>query len=266
MENKMNAGWIGILKPEDDMWKCVKSLSEIGYRGFEGGEWLLEGNPEDNMKRLQDMDLQVLTVTADLDEFHKNNFKDTIKKAKDLKAERATIWFCNVNMSFFGKEPEYDKFMKDIEVMEKAAKVLKAEGITLCYHNHFQDFLVNFNSIKSFDLILANTEVLQFELDLGWVVNGKENPYTLMERIAPRLSLIHVKDYLDGEKRVGFRGNNPIFTSTGNGVLHLEELLSTASRLGMKWVVVEQDELRNLSPMESLWASYLNMKETGYVI
>jgi hypothetical protein len=42
--------------------------------------------------------------------------------------------------------------------------------------------------------------------------------------------------------------------------------MGAAAELGVEWAAVEQDQMYNLSPMESLTAAYLNMKETGRVL
>ena len=49
---KMKAGWIGFLREEPDIWKSVEKLSALGYRGLEGGDFLLVGDVDENRKRL----------------------------------------------------------------------------------------------------------------------------------------------------------------------------------------------------------------------
>lgn len=263
---KMKAGWIGFIRPDEDFWGNLEKLSALGYRGMEGGEALLKGDVEDNLKRFHDLGLKVLTVSADMEGLRQGNYDGIIEKAKQLGTDRATVWACAINSSFWNKEPVYDEVMRDIEAMEKAAVKLDEEGICLRYHNHHQDFLVSFKGITCFDHLIYNTEKLSIELDVGWVTNGLQDPSVVMERIKDRLDAIHVKDYLNGEYREKEGGWAPIFTTLGNGELKLLDALETAQGLGIEWAVVEQDQMHNLSPMESLTASYLNMKETGIVL
>lgn len=263
---KLKAGWIGFIKPDDDFWSNVEQLASIGYGGMEGGEALLKGNVEDNVKRFHDLGLKVLTVSVDLKKLHEENYDDIIDRAKKLKTHRATVWVSSINSSFWNKDPVYDEVMRDCEAMEKAAVKLEEEGIYLSYHNHHQDFLASYKGISYFDHLLYNTEKLRIELDVGWVTNGLEDPCRVMERIKDRLDAIHVKDYLKGEPREKEGGWTPIFTTVGNGELNLLPVLQTAQKVGVEWAVVEQDEMYNLSPMESLTVSYLNMKETGLVL
>lgn len=58
----------------------------------------------------------------------------------------------------------------------------------------------------------------------------------------------------------------PRFTTPGTGVLNLAGCLKTASEMGMKHAIVEQDFQYNLTQLETLTAAYYNMKETGYVL
>lgn len=264
--DKLKAGWIGFIKPDEEFWPNVEKLASLGYRGMEGGEALLKGDVEENVKRFHDLGLQVLTVSADLKDLREEKYEGIIKKAQQLKTNRATVWVSSINSSFWNQDPVYDEVMRDCEAMEKAAEKLESEGITLCYHNHHQDFLASHRGVAYFDILLYNTNKLQIELDVGWVTNGLEDPCRVMERIKDRLAAIHVKDYINGEPREKEGGWAPIFTTVGNGELNLVPVLETAQKIGIQWAVVEQDTMHNLSPMESLTASYLNMKETGFVL
>jgi sugar phosphate isomerase/epimerase len=264
---EMKAGWIGFLDHNHEKFMDdITYLAKLGLRGMEGGEDFLGENHKENLARFRDLGLAIVTVSADLQEIRSGDYAPTLDRAKKLGSANATIWVCGVNASFWNQEPRYEQCMTDIEAMEKAAGVFAEEGIALCYHNHFQDFSVCFGSVRFYDLLILNTKRLKLEPDLGWVKNGGEDPVRLLERVAPRLaSAIHVKDWLPGEPRADGSGFNPIFTSAGNGVLALPEILGTAKKLGVEWAIVEQDEMHCLSPLDSLAAGYLNMKETGFV-
>lgn len=260
--NPLQVAWIGILKEDENYWENLATLARLGYRGMEGGDNLLSGN---QLARFHDLGLRVLTISGDIKAMADGNYGEMIQKAHTLGTDFVTAFCCSINASFWGETPTYDGVMQDIETMEKSAEVFAKEGLTLCYHNHYQDFTTSFHGSKAFDLLLQNSSKLKIELDTGWALNGRENPVELMERIAPRLAAIHVKDYRNGECRIGEPGYQPVFTSVGNGILPLREILLTAQKLKLSWAVVEQDELEKLSPIEALTAAYLNMKETGTI-
>ncbi len=261
---KMNVGWIGFLKKDESYWEKLQKLYDLGYKGFEGGDEIYEAG-EEEITRLKNIGLKILTIGVDLNELMVGHYDQYIKKAHALDAGQATIFCCSVNGSFFGKVPVYDEVMREYEAMEQAAIALKKEGIDLCYHNHYQDFLVYFNCMKAFDLLIANTQQLKMELDVGWVKNGLEDPCQMIKRISTRLASVHIKDYLNGEPRIGEDGYKPIHTTVGNGILDVDAIVTSAQDAGVEWLVVEQDELHNLNEMDSLTASYLNLKETGKI-
>lgn len=260
---KLKAGWINVLKQDETYWQDLEQLALLGYRAMECGEELLQMGDE-AIARFRGLGLSVLTVLADMKALSIGEYDSIIEKARRLGSNMATVYVCSVNASFWGEKPLYDRVMADYEAMEKAAARLTQEGITLCYHNHYQDFLESYNGVKAFDLMLANTERLKIELDTAWADNGMEDAARLIGRIAPRLAVIHVKDYRPGKPREE-GGVHPIFVSVGNGVLDWIEILSAAQQAGVEWAIVEQDELHNLSPLQSLTASYLNLKETGLI-
>lgn len=269
-QKKLKAGWIGFLREELNTWENLETLAKLGYQGLEGGNSLIvEGDVKENLKRLYDMGLRILTESMDSNALYENpkeTVAEAIKRAKRADTDRVTLWACDINANFWGREPSYDRFMKECELMEEAAVEMKKEGITLCYHNHYQDFAVTFKGVQGFDHMLLNTETLKFEPDIAWITNGNMNVCETLRRIAPRLASIHVKDYVNGEPREGFPGVYvPTFTTVGTGIVDIAGGLKTAAELGVEWAVVEQDEMRNLDAMTTLTTAYYNMKEMGYV-
>lgn len=53
--------------------------------------------------------------------------------------------------------------------------------------------------------------------------------------------------------------------AVGTGVVPVRRCVTAAGELGIEWIVVEQDRLRNLTAWETATVSYLNLKEWGLV-
>ena len=53
------------------------------------------------------------------------------------------------------------------------------------------------------------------------------------------------------------------FTSVGSGVVDIRGCMKAALEFGLTWGIMEQDAMNQLSPMDSLRASYYNVKEYG---
>jgi Sugar phosphate isomerases/epimerases len=251
---KAKAGLIGIVGAElkADYWGTLQKIADIGYRGIEGMTGpLLEGDVAENLKRLHDLGLQVLTVSARRETLREDVGR-IITEAKALQAPRVTVWW--------GPCETRESLLQDAEVYNTAGKRLAAEGIQLCYHNHEHEFRTTFNGVYALDVLAEHTdpEALFFEIDVAWVTFGGEDPVAVLKRMAGRVPAIHVKDLYG----LGERGQ---FTAVGTGVVPVQASVRTAIEVGIEWVVVEQDTLRNLTPLETATVSYLNLKEPGLV-
>lgn len=257
----MKIAWIGYLDDPNSYWDDVRRMAEIGYQALESTDLLLAGDVEENARRLRSYGLSVLSFSVELDKVRAEGIDGYLKLACQLQAPNATAYCSAVNASFWNRPVVYDECMRDIELMEQLAERFALEGIQFCYHNHYQDFTVRFDGEPFFDKLIRSTSRLKIELDTGWVQNSLENPVWIMERIAPRLQMIHVKDYRNGGLRADGSGYAPVFTAVGTGELPLRGVVEAAEALGVEWIVAEQDKMRNLTAVESLTCAYLNIRE-----
>ena len=93
---------------------------------------------------------------------------------------------------------------------------------------------------------------------------GGHDPVQFMKDVGPRLSAVHIKDFVEGEVK---NENNimPRFTTPGTGLLPLKDCLAAAFDLGMDYAIVEQDFQNKVTELQTLTAAYVNMRETGFV-
>jgi sugar phosphate isomerase/epimerase len=54
-----------------------------------------------------------------------------------------------------------------------------------------------------------------------------------------------------------------IWTEVGTGLVDFKSVLLAAQKAGVEWGSVEQDQLRDLPPMESIKVSIQNLKKLG---
>ncbi len=249
---KARSGLIGIVgkEAEADFWPTMEQIAQIGYRGI---EWapspLLEGDVQANLDRLGGLGLEILTVKAKRDSL-RDNLDQVIASAKQLRAGRASVWF--------GPCQTKDQILADAALYNQAGQRLAEEGITLCYHNHEHEFATEFDGKCGWDILVDNTEpaAVSFEPDIAWITYAGADPVEVLEGLAGRVSAIHVKDLY----ALAERGQ---FTAVGTGLVKINESSAAAVEAGAEWIVVEQDSLRNLTAMETITASYLNLKEAG---
>ncbi len=265
MREPMKAGLIGFTPRGCDVFATLESYAKAGYSAFEGADALFQGDPKENLKRVEAFGMKPLAVHINIGGEY--DLDEIIRRAHTVGVNRAAC-YCGVAGAYrFGGRPTpptLDDILRECEEFESVAKKLKAEGIVLSFHNHDAEFKQVLNGVPVIYHMLANTETLTFEVDCGWVLYGGHDPVQFMKDVGPRLSAVHIKDFVEGEVK---NGNNimPRFTTPGTGLLPLKECLETAYDLGIDYAIVEQDFQYRVTQLQTLTAAYINMRETGYV-
>ncbi len=138
------------------------------------------------------------------------------------------------------------------ERLERAGALFRAAGVTLCYHNHALEFM-RFPGAHTTVLehIFARTarRHLAAELDTYWVQFGGGDPVAWCAKLAGRLGVLHLKDYVFTPE------NKPVFGEIGRGTLDFPRIIAAAENSGCQWFVVEQDTCPG-DPFESLRYSF----------
>lgn len=147
----------------------------------------------------------------------------------------------------FGDEAVVSQWLRELE---RAAAVLRAAGITLCYHNHHQEF-TKVDGRLLLDRIFAETS-LAGEPDTYWIQAGGGSPLHWTQKLAAqkRLPLIHLKDF-----RVTAKGEVQ-FAELGAGNLDFDPILAAATAGGCQSFIIEQDTSYGRDPFESVGESF----------
>ncbi|QHW32437.1 sugar phosphate isomerase/epimerase [Paenibacillus rhizovicinus] len=245
-------GLIGIIHEEmkADFWGAAGKAAAIGYQGIEGVEhYLLEGDVESNLKRYRALGMETITLSASRESLREGLDK-LAANAVALQAPHVTVWW--------GPCDSKDELLRDTELYNQAGARLAAEGVKLCYHNHAHEFRTAWNGVCAMDILAEYTDpkAVFFEMDIAWITMGGVDPVPVLEKMAGRVPAIHVKDVRTAEEP-------DQWTAVGTGVVRIAPSILKAREIGVEWMVVEQDRLRNLSPFETITASYLNLKEAG---
>lgn len=115
---------------------------------------------------------------------------------------------------------------------------VKAEGMTLAYHNH--DFeMAQFDGRSALEIMMeaAGPDVLT-ELDLAWVARGGFDPAEYLGRFDDRVFAIHTKDNAPAGEAVDENG----FKALGEGTLDWATILPAAEDAGVDWYIIEHDQ------------------------
>ena len=125
-----------------------------------------------------------------------------------------------------------------IDKTAKIGKILRDNGMTFNYHNHDFEFRKLPGTDKTImDLLLEETDpdLFHFIPDVAWIHYGGYDPVEILTKMRGRVKVIHFKDYIINE--AGERK----FVSLGQGKVDLKACYEAACRLGMPYIMYEQD-------------------------
>jgi sugar phosphate isomerase/epimerase len=142
-----------------------------------------------------------------------------------------------------GNRGSLDAYKKVAENANTAADKAKAAGIQLAYHNHAFEFEPKEGGKRGFDIFIEEfSKDMMFEIDVFWIKVGGLDPAALIEKLAGRVSQLHLKDLKAGIKLPEFGSLPPeAFKELGNGIIPMEPILVAAEKAGVKHCHVEQD-------------------------
>lgn len=166
-----------------------------------------------------------------------------IEAAKILKQEFFTIPWIEENL-----RRDIESYKKIAARLNEAGKLCRNAGLKLAYHNH--DFEFQKKAGKTgFEILLKETDenLVDFELDLYWVVFSGNDPFKLFKENPGRFKIWHVKD-MD-------KMNRSLNTEVGSGTLDFKAIFKEVKLSGMQYFFVEQENNFALNSFESVKTS-----------
>ncbi|WP_375434872.1 sugar phosphate isomerase/epimerase family protein [uncultured Hymenobacter sp.] len=120
------------------------------------------------------------------------------------------------------------------EKVNKAGQLCKAAGLRVAYHNHDFEYKA-IGGVTLFDVLLKETDpaLVDFELDLYWVVCAGLDPVKLMAAHPKRFAMWHVKDM---DKAQPERN-----TEVGAGTIDFKKIFQNATSAGLQHIFMEQE-------------------------
>ena len=145
--------------------------------------------------------------------------------------------------------PHKDRFSradvdKAVPVFTTVGRAMRDAGLRFLYHVHGYEFQQGPDGTL-FDALAKQTEVgvVDFQMDVFWVVHGGGNPVELFARYPGRFPSTHLKDMRKGTK-VGLpTGDAPDDTSVvlGEGLIDIPGILRAANKAGVKFHFIEDE-------------------------
>jgi sugar phosphate isomerase/epimerase len=137
------------------------------------------------------------------------------------------------------------------DLLNAKGKALKAAGLTMGYHNHNAEF-APVGGTTGMEVLLkhADPALVQFEMDVGWVVAAGHDPFALLKAHPGRFKQMHVKDVKASTKPNFAFQQDP--ADIGSGVIDWKRLLPAAYAHGVRDFFVEQEAPFDKPRLESV--------------
>ena len=135
-----------------------------------------------------------------------------------------------------------------------AAKA-QERGLRFAYHNHDFEF-TRVGTGTGLDVLISQTDsrLVDFEMDLYWVVKAGADPLALIEQYPRRFPLMHVKDASAAPALS--------IVDVGRGTIDFARIFARADTSGMQHTYVENDE--PVDAIESARTSYRYLTDLRY--
>jgi sugar phosphate isomerase/epimerase len=217
----------------------LDTIRSLGFTEVEAGINPYGLTPEAFRKMLDDRGMSAPSVGAGYD-LLVSNPEEVARKAKLLGASYVMVaWIPHKMKGNF----TFEEAQKAVTDFNKAGKVLKEHGLTLCYHNHGYEFQP-YKDGTLFDYIVQNTDprYVSFEMDVLWTVHPGQDPVKLLNKYGSRWKLMHLKDLRKGVPG-DLTGGTPVENDValGTGVVNLPAVLKAAKKAGIKHYFIEDE-------------------------
>ena len=183
---------------------------------------------------MDDLNMRIVSSHCDIS-------KDFEKKA----GQAAEIGMKYLICPYRGPQKSIEDFKKIASEFNKAGEICKKNGIRFAYHNHDYSFKPVNGEIPQ-DVMIENTnkDLVDFEMDIYWVVAAGADPEAYFKKYPGRFRLCHVKDLA---KTAG--GHESV--QIGKGTIDFHSVLKTGTAHGLKYYIIEQESFTGSNPMES---------------
>lgn len=241
----------------------LKAVADAGYKFIEAADYrdgkFYKMTPEEFKSALKVLGLKPLSA-------HMGGvtLENADQQIADVKAAGFKYFVLPVpprDFFEFDMENRSIKMKGDIaeltELMNTLGKKCKGAGLELLYHNHNFEYEEDENGIVPIEYFMENTdpELVNFQVDLYWVVKAGADPVAYMKKYPGRFKIWHVKD-MDDQGR---------FAPVGTGTIDFGKILEMKDVSGMKYYIVEQDQtFDGMEPLEAIKISHAGLKKFGF--
>jgi sugar phosphate isomerase/epimerase len=257
-----NTAWAGktpetfgiqVYSVKEDMatkpWDTLKELASYGYKkieSFEGKDGMFWGKTNKEFKKyVEGLGMKVVSSHCNIND----NFETKAQQAAEIGMQ---YLIC----PWLGPQKTIADFKRFAKQFNECGKICKKYGLRFAYHNHDYSFKTLDGQVPQ-DVLMNETDasLVDFELDIYWIVTAGVNPITYMSKYKNRFRLAHIKDRTKNATEQGDTCN------LGAGQIDYATIIPQAKKLGLQHLLVEQEKFANSTPMLSAKANATYMKK-----
>ncbi|MGB3775389.1 MAG: sugar phosphate isomerase/epimerase [Leeuwenhoekiella sp.] len=234
----------------NDVQQILENVAKVGFKEVETYGYTLDNGfwgttIESFNSILNDNDMTTPSGHYGADEFlmkggTKDNLMPMIEAASQLNQKFFVIPYLGDSL-----RTSLDDYKYLATKFNEAGELCKDAGLKLGYHNHEFEF-DDFNGQTGFETLIDETDkdLVDFEMDIYWVVRAGADPIALINKYPERFPLWHVKD-MD-------KNDQDLNTEIGAGTVDYKAIFKEIKKSGAKHLIIEQenfsmDEFKSLS-------------------
>lgn len=217
--------------------ETLKMVAQAGYGGVEGYGALFAGLDDAGLAAFRaDLDangLKMPTGHFGLDMIE-GDCARVLKIAKALGIEAV---YCPFIMPD-DRPTDADGWRAFGARLAKAGAPITAAGLHFGWHNHDFEFKPLPGGVLPIECLFEAAPDLEWEADIAWVVRGGGDAFVWIERMANRISAVHVKDIAP----TGEKADEDGWADVGAGTLPWPALMEALRKTGARHFVMEHDK------------------------
>ena len=257
---------------EKDFYGTLKAVKEAGYDYVEFAGYY--GHTAEEVKAvLDEIGLVCPSVHQGPDLFLEKG-QEAVDYLKTIGAKYAAIpWYGIENY-------QNGKFGETIEKFKRVGELLRKNGIKLTYHNHDFEFNYLDGEFILEKIYAALPDLIEGEVDTCWVRYAGVDPVAFLDKYVGKMHTLHLKDFtckklaagpvyalIDDSGKASEGGskedNGFAFRPLGMGMQDFPAILEAAERVGIEYVIVEQDESKDRPALEAAKISRDYLRSLG---
>ena len=207
---------------QDDGGKLLEILPKVKALGYDGVEFAGYFGVDAGTLRgaLDDAGLVAVGTHVGLDSYAPENFMKTAEFCREL----------GMTAMGTGGAPHAtpEELKATCEVLKIADEAAQKLGMTVYYHNHWDEFDLNSDGVLPFDEL---KKAGHLEIDAYWSHYAGQDNHKLITENRDRIVHLHVKDGV---------GRTP--KALGEGDCDIKEVVRAAKEIGLEWLIVENDD------------------------